>query len=135
MNDDMTVLRKFAHSRSEEAFATLVSRYINLVYSVALREIRDPYDAQEVTQAVFSLLAQKADSLHPKTIVSGWLWRTTRNASSAALRTQRRRQHREHQAYMQAQLNEPEPEVWTQIEPLLETAMAQLGEKDHDAVA
>lgn len=83
---------------------------------------------------VFSLLAQKADSLNPKTILSGWLWRTTRNASSAALRTQRRREQREQQAYMQAQLNEPEPDVWTQIEPLLETAIAQLGEKDHDAV-
>lgn len=134
MTDDMALLREFARSRSEEAFATLVSRHINLVYSVALREVRDPHVAQELTQAVFSLLAQKADSLSPKTILSGWLWRTTRNASSVALRTQRRRERREQQAYMQAQLNEPESDFWTQIEPLLETAIAQLGAKDHDAV-
>lgn len=134
MTDDMALLREFARSRSEEAFATLVSRHINLVYSVAWREVRDAHVAQELTQVVFSLLAQKADSLNPKTILSGWLWRTTRNASSATLRNQRRREQREQQAYMQAQLNEPEPDVWTQIEPLLETAIAQLGEKDHDAV-
>ena len=134
MTDDLTLLREFARNRSEEAFATLVSRHINLVYSVALREVRDPLLAQELTQAVFSLLAQKADSLNPKTILSGWLWRTTRNTSSVALRTQRRRERREQQAYMQAQLNEPEPDVWAQIEPLLETAIAQLGAKDHDAV-
>lgn len=134
MTDDMELVREFARSRSEEAFATLVSRHINLVYSVALREVRDAHIAQELTQAVFSLLAQKADSLNPKTILSGWLWRTTRNTASVAMRTQRRRVHREQQAYMQSQLNESEPAVWTQIEPLLETAIAQLGAKDHDAV-
>jgi RNA polymerase sigma factor (sigma-70 family) len=134
MIDDMALLREFARSRSEEAFATLVSRHINLVYSVALREVHDLDIAQELTQAVFSLLAQKADSLNSRTIVSGWLWRTTRNVCSVALRTQRRRERREQQVYMQAQLNEPEPDVWTQIEPLLETAIAQLAAKDHDAV-
>ena len=35
---------------------------------------------------------------------------------------------------MQSILNEPEPEAWKQIAPLLDAAMAQLGEKDHDAV-
>ena len=134
MIDDMALLREFGRTRSEEAFATLVSRHINLVYSVALREVRDAHVAQELAQVVFSLLAQKAGSLSPKTILSGWLWRTTRNAASVALRTQRRREQREQQAYMQAQLNEPEPDVWTQIELVLETAIAQLGAKDHDAV-
>lgn len=134
MTDDITLLREFARSRSEEAFATLVSRHINLVHSVALREVHDAHFAQEVTQVVFGLLAKKADSLSSKTILSGWLWRTTRYAASVALRTQRRREHREQQAYMQAQLNDPEPEVWKHIEPLLETAIAQLATKDHDAV-
>src|SRR5215469_5331700 len=131
MTDDMALVREFSRSRSEEAFATIVSRHINLVYSVALREVRDTHIAQELTQAVFILLAQKADALNPTTILSGWLWRTTRNVSSVALRTQRRRERREQQVYMQTQLNEPEPDVWRQIEPLLEMAIAQLGAKDH----
>ena len=137
MNDDLTLLREYAGGNSEEAFAALVSRHVNLVYSVALRQVRDPQMAEELTQAVFIILARKAGSLGPKTILSGWLCRTARYASANALTIQRRRQRREQEAHMQTILNEAanEPaETWTQIAPLLDGALEQLGQKDHDAV-
>ncbi|HZL13116.1 MAG TPA: sigma-70 family RNA polymerase sigma factor [Verrucomicrobiae bacterium] len=135
MNDDLTLLREFARNNSEEAFATLVARHVNLVYSVALRSVRDAHLAEEITQAVFIILARKADSLGDKTILSGWLCRTARYASANALTIQRRRQHREQEAYMQSILNETEPaETWNQIAPLLDGAMEKLGQKDHDAL-
>jgi RNA polymerase sigma factor (sigma-70 family) len=104
---------------------------------VALRQVCDPHLAEEITQAVFIILARKADSLGPKTILSGWLCRTARYASANALTIQRRRQRREQEAYMQSILNEAEPmpdETWTQIAPLLDGALEKLGQKDHDAV-
>ena len=132
--DDLDLLREYARRNSEEAFATLVARHINLVYSVALRQARDPHLAEEITQAVFIILARKAASLGPKTILPGWLCRTARYASANALTIQRRRQRREQEAHLQSVLNESEPSAWPQIAPLLDGAMEQLGQKDHDAV-
>ena len=39
MTDDMELLREYAWQHSEQAFATLVSRHIDLVYSAALRHV------------------------------------------------------------------------------------------------
>jgi RNA polymerase sigma factor (sigma-70 family) len=134
MNDDAALLRSYAQDNSEEAFAGLVSKYINLVYSVALRRVRDHGLAEEVTQAVFIILARKARTLSNKTVLSGWLCRTAQYVSARALVIEQRRQRREQEAHMQSILNEPEPEIWTHIAPLLDVAMEQLGEKDHNAL-
>jgi RNA polymerase sigma factor (sigma-70 family) len=141
-NDDLALLREYARNNSEEAFAALVSRHVNLVYSVALRSVCDPQLAEEITQAVFIILARKADSLGDKTILAGWLCRTARYASANALTIQRRRQHREQEAYMRniltggsdASSSQVQEETWYQIAPLLDGAMGQLGQKDHDAL-
>ena len=133
-SDNMALVREYAQSNSEQAFATLVSQHVNLVYSVALRQVRDPHLAEEITQTVFIILAGKAKSLSPKTILSGWLCRTARYVSANTLSIQRRRQFREQEAHMESILNESEPGVWNQIAPLLDEALNYLGEKEHDAV-
>jgi len=134
MIDDMELVRRYAQDKSEEAFATLVSRHVNLVYSVALRQVRDPHLAEEITQTVFTILARKAGSLSSRTVLTGWLYRTTRYASMKALTLRRRRQDREQEAHMQSQCDLTEADAWKEIEPLLESAMAQLGEQDHNAL-
>ena len=131
----MELLRQYADRNSDEAFAALVARHVNLVYAAALRKTGNADAAGEITQAVFIILAQKAGRLSQRTILSGWLYQTTRLTAANFLRTEIRRVRREQEAYMQSLANETEPELWPQMAPLLEDAMGQLGEKDRNAIA
>ena len=132
--DDAGLLSAYATQRSEEAFATLVERHVSLVYSSALRQAHDPHLAEEITQAVFIILARKAGSLGKVTVLAGWLCRTAHFTACNALKAEHRRQHREQEAYMESLLHESEPDMWPQIAPLLDEAVAQLGEADRNAV-
>jgi RNA polymerase sigma factor (sigma-70 family) len=134
MSDDMMLVREFAANQSEPTFAALVERHIALVHSAALRQVGDPHLAEEITQAVFIILARKAALLGTKTILSAWLYRTTRYAAAAALKARRRRQAREQEAYMQSTLNEPNADAWAQLAPLLDDALTELGETDRTAL-
>ena len=132
--DDSQLLHEFSERQSDVAFAALVARHVNLVYSVARRQTGNPHAAEEITQAVFIILARKAASLGPKTILSGWLFQTARLTAANFLRGQIRRQEREQEAYMQSLSTEPEPDVWPQIAPLLDDALDRLGERDRHAI-
>ena len=135
MNEDMALVREYAATQSEQAFEALVSRYLNLVYSAALRQVRDPQLAEEIAQAVFIILARKAKSLGKNVILSGWLYRTTRFACADALKIQRRRQAREQEAHMDAMTqSQSNDALWEQLAPVLDEAMAQLRNKDRDAI-
>jgi RNA polymerase sigma factor (sigma-70 family) len=131
---DMELLQEYAFRGSEEAFATLVSRHVDLVYSAALRHGGNHHQAQEITQAVFIILARKARSLSPNTILAGWLFQTTRLTAANFLRTEIRRTRREQEAYMQSTPDDHSTELWQQLAPVLNDAIAGLGEKDRNAV-
>lgn len=133
--DDHTLLREFAAGRSEAAFATLVERYVNLVWSAARRQVRDHALAEEIASAVFQVLAHKAGSLPAGTILSGWLLRTTRFVAANALRHETRRRQRE-EAAMNTLLHRSESDAaWERIAPLLDEALVQLGDRDRDVLA
>src|ERR1043165_1354291 len=122
--DDMESVREFVANRSEPAFAELVARHIALVHSAARRQAGHAHLAEEITQAVFIILARKAASLGPDTILSAWLYRPTRFAAADTLKLQRRRQRWEQEASMQSSLNDSMPDTWAQIAPFLDEAMA-----------
>jgi uncharacterized protein (TIGR03435 family) len=128
--DDHDLLAQYARENSQTAFTSLVSRYLNLVYSVALRKTGDAGAAEEIAQAVFVILAKKAGGMSRRIVLSGWLYHTTRLTSANYVRSEIRRQKREQEAFMQIE----DAETWRNIAPVLEDAMAKLGAKDRDAV-
>ena len=132
--DDSALLRRYAENHSDEAFAELVTRHVNLVYSVALRQVGHPQNAEEITQAVFIILAKKAAGLRHEKALSSWLFQATRRTAINFVRSEIRRQNREQEAQMQTILNESGGEVWPKIAPLLDDAVAALREKERRAI-
>src|SRR5260221_10635715 len=124
--DDIVLLREYVERDSQEAFAAAVERHVSKVYSVAMRHTGNPQQAEEITHAVFVILARKSRQLGKSVILSGWLCQTARLASVTFIRSEIRRARREQEAQMQNAVNETESDVWPQIAPLLDAAMAGL---------
>lgn len=133
MNDDATLLRRYALDRSESAFAELVQRQTPLVYSAALRQVGgDRALAAEVCQSVFVDLARKARELADRPVIASWLYTSTRFAALKALRAQRRRQAREQEAYAMQETDRDTLSAadWEKVRPLLDSAICNLAEHD-----
>ena len=134
--DDWQLLRRFTEHNSQEAFAALTARYLSLVYSVCRREMDDAEAAEDVTQAVFLILARKAPALGRNVVLSGWLFQTARFAArNARLQAQRRASYEQKAAEaMQQQSEDREDAAWSEIEPLLNRSLAALRVRERECV-
>jgi RNA polymerase sigma factor (sigma-70 family) len=137
MTPDGELLRRYAEIGSEDAFAELVRRNLDLVHSAALRQVNgDTHLAKDVAQTVFTDLARKAGLLAQRPVLTGWLYTSTHFAATKAIRTESRRQAREEEAHaMNELLHDSAPELdWAKLRPVLDTAMLELNETDREAV-
>src|SRR5437660_698514 len=129
---DAQLLERYIWDRSEDSFAEIVRRHLNLVFSAALRQVRQTQLAEEITQSVFVDLAQQARRLTPNSILSAWLYQVTRRTAIDVIRRESRRQIREQVAHELTAMNAPDTD-WTHIEPLLEEGMDSLAAKERTA--
>lgn len=129
--DTDPLLQEFAECRSESAFADLVRRHLNLVYSAALRRCGGQTGlAEETCQLVFVDLAQQAKRLRAGVPLAGWLYQHACFVASNLLRAESRRQHRERTA-MHLQ-NLADDTDWSRLAPVLDDVLLELPPADRD---
>lgn len=135
MNDiDQQLLQRYTRDRAEDAFAELVRRHLNLVYSAALRQVQSPQLARDVSQSVFNDLARSAGNLKKNTVLSAWLYEVARRTSIDVIRQETRRKLRE-QAYTEMNIIPvATDENWREVLPHLDAAMEELDGADRAAV-
>ena len=135
---DAQLLREYAEHGAETAFAEIVARHTNLVYSAALRQVDSPDIAAEVAQRVFIELARGARLLTRRLAedasLAGWLCRSARNISLNLRRDEFRRHSRERLAMEQLDPSSETTPDWERLRPVLDEAMSELDEPDYDAL-
>jgi RNA polymerase sigma factor (sigma-70 family) len=137
MVDDATLLRRYADSRAQDAFAELVRRHIGGVYSAALRRVGgDVHLAEDIAQRVFVALARKAAVLSNHPFLTSWLYVSTRNEAANVVRGERRRKSREQEAHAMQEMQSTQPTEpdWTRVGPVLDEVMDELNENDRTVV-
>ena len=135
MTDSQQLLAEYRQNGSDAAFRELVTRYVDLVYSTALRLVEgDTHRAEDVAQTVFVDLARKAQTLPHEVRLGGWLHRDACLVAGHTMRGERRRQSRERQAVEMNVLQNHSDADFSQVAPLLDDAIDELGEADRTAI-
>jgi RNA polymerase sigma factor (sigma-70 family) len=135
MTDSQRLLAEYAKNGSESAFRELVTRYVNLVYSTALRLVAgDTHLAEDVAQTVFIGLARRGRTLSTEVMLGGWLHQHTYHVATKAVRAERRRQSREREAVEVNTLQDDSGADLRQVAPILDEAITQLGSEDRTAI-
>jgi RNA polymerase sigma factor (sigma-70 family) len=134
MTDTRKLLADYVKNGSETAFRELVMRYIDFVYSAAVRLTGDDMHlAEDVTQTVFIHLARNAQRLPHDVMLGGWLHQDACYSAAKMLRGERRRRERERQAM---EINAPDHTQanLAHVAPMLDDAINQLGVEDRTAI-
>lgn len=138
-SSDQDLLREYARGGSEAAFSELTRRYVDLVYSAALRLVCDSALAEDVSQSVFLALARNCNNLGQTARLPGWLHQTTHHLAVSAVRSEARRREREREAatmnelFSAAHADAPDS-AWESLAPQLDNALLELSESDRDAL-
>jgi RNA polymerase sigma factor (sigma-70 family) len=135
MTDSQQLLADYVRNGSEEAFRELVTRYLALVHSTAIRLVGgNTHLAEDVAQIVFVDLARKARTLPGDVMLGGWLHRDTCFVAAKTMRSERRRQSRErHAVEMNSCQNHSASDLML-VAPILDEAINQLGAEDRTAI-
>jgi RNA polymerase sigma factor (sigma-70 family) len=135
MTDSQRLISEYLENGSEPAFRELVVRYVDLVYSVALRMTDgDSHLAEDISQTVFADLSRMARKLSSDVMLGGWLHRHTCFVASTVMRGERRRRAREKEAVEMNVHRENSETDFSQVAPFLDEAINELADVDRKAI-
>jgi RNA polymerase sigma factor (sigma-70 family) len=127
--EDGQLLSRFTARRDESAFAILVERYGPLVFGVCRRVLRHTQEAEDVFQAVFLVLARRADSIRSQRALGGWLYQVAYHlALKAKASARRRRDHEQRRPDPRSGVTPAEGE-WHELRSLLDQELLRLPER------
>src|SRR4051794_20587832 len=119
----------------DAALEDAVRRHLPLVYAAARRQLPDQSLAEDVTQAVFMVLARRHRALSEHVVLARWLLKVAHFACLQARRNAgRRRVHERKAAQMRPAVMEAEPMPQGLLEAEVDSALTRLGEADRDVL-
>src|SRR5687768_13343688 len=137
-DESASFLQQYVRERSQDAFAQIVRQYVDMVYASARRQVRDAELAQDIAQAVFIVLSEKAATVPNDRPLSAWLLTTTRYVASNARRSREHRElHERKAAQMARAIHEADRDDAQDLEalsPLLDEGLNKLGAGERDAL-
>src|SRR5205814_1869858 len=125
---DQELLTRFAATRDATAFALLLDRHGPLVRGVCRRILRDDHRTDDVFQAVFLILAEKAGTLQRGDLLANWLFGVARRMAWRAKRQAARLLRRE-RAAAEARPEAVSPPAWDDLLAVLEEELRRLPAK------
>lgn len=132
---DCELLKRFAADRDPGAFADLVGRHYGMVCGIGRRVLGDPHEAEDIAQAVFVLLAEKASALARRDPVclARWLVGASFRLAQNRRRVLERRRRRERD-YAEGQPTRGEGDRGESAVAAIDEAIAELPRSLRDAV-
>jgi RNA polymerase sigma factor (sigma-70 family) len=128
---DRQLLESYVSTRAEAAFAALVRRLGPMVWGICRRVLASHHDAEDAFQATFLVLVRKAPSV---VSVANWLYGVAHQTALKARATAARRREREKQMPAMPELAVEQPQLWDDLEPVLDQELSRLPAEYREAI-
>jgi RNA polymerase sigma factor (sigma-70 family) len=131
---DGQLLEDYLSRREEAALEVLVRRHAPMVWGVCRRVLGNHHDAEDAFQATFLILVRKAASLASPELLANWLYGVAHQTALKARATAAKKSARERQVIQMPEPAATEPNLWNDLQPLLDQELSRLPDKYRVAI-
>src|SRR6516225_5251091 len=131
---DGQLLEDYLSRRAEAALEALVRRHAPMVWGVYRRLLGNHHDAEDAFQATFLVLVRKAASIASPKLLANWLYGVAHQTALNARATAAKRRARERQVTEMPEPAATVPDLWNDVQPLLDQELSRLPDKYRVAI-